>query len=71
MFITCLVFSDQSSFEFVAQYSGLQLSWLECTPDKGEVPGSSPGRPTIFKFQIKYKFLEVKNLYLVLNQNDH
>ena len=26
---------------------GVQLSWLECTPDKGEVPGSSPGTPTI------------------------
>ena len=26
---------------------GLQLSWLERTPDKGEVDGSSPFRPTI------------------------
>ena len=27
---------------------GLQLRWLERTPDKGEVAGSSPFRPTIF-----------------------
>ena len=26
--------------------AGLQLSWLERTPDKGEVDGSSPLRPT-------------------------
>ena len=26
---------------------GLQLSWLERTPDKGEVDGSIPFRPTI------------------------
>lgn len=25
---------------------GYQLRWLERTPDKGEVPGSSPGWPT-------------------------
>ena len=24
---------------------GYQLSWLERTPDKGEVPGSNPGWP--------------------------
>ena len=28
---------------------GLQLSWLERAPDKREVPGSNPGRPTNFK----------------------
>ena len=28
---------------------GLQLSWLERTPDKGEVDGSSPFRPTIIQ----------------------
>ena len=27
---------------------GLQLSWLERTPDKGEVAGSTPARPTKF-----------------------
>ena len=27
---------------------GLWLRWLERTPDKGEVTGSSPVRPTIF-----------------------
>ena len=27
--------------------AGYQLRWLERTPDKGEVPGSSPGWPTI------------------------
>ena len=26
---------------------GLQLSWLERTPDKREVDGSSPSRPTM------------------------
>ena len=27
-------------------------AWLERTPDKGEVGGSSPPRPTIFPFKI-------------------
>ena len=27
-------------------------AWLERTPDKGEVGGSSPPRPTIFSFKI-------------------
>ena len=27
-------------------FAGYQLRWLERTPDKGEVPGSSPGWPT-------------------------
>ena len=27
---------------------GLKLSWLERTPDKREVDGSSPFRPTIY-----------------------
>ena len=29
---------------------GLQLSWLERAPDKGEVTGSNPVRPTINEF---------------------
>ena len=31
---------------------GLQLSWLERTPDKGEVDGPIPFRPTI-TFRVK------------------
>ena len=35
---------------------GLQLSWLERTPDKREVGGSSPLKPTdIERYLIKYK----------------
>ena len=33
---------------------GLQLSWLERTPDKGEVAGSTPARPTKF---VHFEFL--------------
>ena len=32
----------------VGEKLGLQLSWLERTPDKGEVGGSNPPRPTNF-----------------------
>ena len=35
---------------------GLELSWLECTPDKGEVTSSSLVRPTSFKSLIKELF---------------
>ena len=31
---------------FVFLLAGLELSWLERTPDKGEVGGSNPPRPT-------------------------
>ena len=31
--------------EILIYYLGYQLSWLERTPDKGEVPGSNPGWP--------------------------
>ena len=38
---------------------GLQLSWLERTPDKGEVDGPIPFRPTIKK-KSKVSAQEVK-----------
>ena len=31
--------------QVVARFKGLQLSWLERTPDKREVGGSSPLKP--------------------------
>ena len=31
--------------QVVARFTGLQLSWLERTPDKREVGGSSPLKP--------------------------
>ena len=33
--------------QVVAGFKGLQLSWLERTPDKREVGGSSPLKPTV------------------------
>ena len=39
---------------------GYQLRWLERTPDKGEVPGSSPGWPT---YQTVFSYAEAKLIY--------
>ena len=43
--LTLLMFNDR--IQEHCKKTGLQLSWLERTPDKGEVDGSSPFRPTI------------------------
>ena len=40
--------------QVVARFEGLQLSWLERTPDKREVGGSSPLKPTSGMHDEKY-----------------
>ena len=48
-------------------YRGLQLSWLERTPDKREVDGSSPFKPTEHK-RVQSLYLENRILKFKLNQ---
>ena len=44
-----MVLCNLFNFERLSlKYMGLQLSWLERTPDKREVDGSSPFKPTMF-----------------------
>ena len=38
---------------WLPSYKGLQLSWLERTPDKREVGGSSPLKPMTYKREIE------------------
>ena len=40
--------------QVVARFEGLQLSWLERTPDKREVGGSSPLKPISEMHDEKY-----------------
>ena len=44
-------------------------AWLERTPDKGEVGGSSPPRPTIFTYDVLSKEAKVIRAELVLATN--
>ena len=44
------------------KFKGVQLSWLERTPDKGEVLGSTPSMPTIFPiltFQLRSNISDI------------
>ena len=57
--------------QVVARFEGLQLSWLERTPDKREVGGSSPLKPTGVKVNDRGTVQRTSQLKLLSRMQAH